>query len=252
MKIYASKTILFFSLCATLIGCSPAYYKPTIMNMPNFEEKQEVFLAIDATPSKQTVKLSLQAAYAITNHLAIQGNYMESSNGISYGRESRIRCQVKRNLSFGEYAVGYFTQKNHFETFSIFGGYGLGSVENIYEQNKGKSSADFTKLFIQSSVGFREEDIELVGSFKLANLKYTNQNENYVDANDIENFKALNNSMPILETGWLFRVGYENIKFQCQATTSHLLKRSNPRFEFDWLNLSAGICVQLSTKKKAK
>jgi hypothetical protein len=249
MKIF-TKIILFLSLILA-VGCSttdPIYYKTSVMNIPNFKEKNEVNLAINAV---STTAINAQAAYAFTNHLAIQGSYQtgsetdKESGGVIWGRTQ----EIKRTFSDTEFALGYYSPIFDHATFSVFGGYSTGNVVNDIK-GKGLSSANFNKWFIQSSAGSRFNFLELVGSIKIGDLAYTNLKQSYKNIGDIERFQALNNSIPMIETGWLIRAGHDKIKIQFQATTTHLLTEPAPEFKFDILNLSIGLCVQLNTKKK--
>jgi cell division protein YceG involved in septum cleavage len=247
MKSLSFKIVLFFSFFQ-LIGCSYAYYRPTVMNIPNFKEKNEVLFAVNANTTSQSTGVDVQAAYAITNHLVVQGNYMSISDDVKTWGFLSGSYDIKRSFSCGEYAAGYFTPINQTGTFSIVGGYGFGKMENVI--NQGKYSADFNKMFIQSSFGLREENIELVGSLKLSTLNYTNINH-IEDSYGNEIYNALNSTTPILEGGGILRFGGKGVKLQLQATTATSLV-SKPSFEYDWLTLSAGICVQVGTKRKSK
>jgi predicted small lipoprotein YifL len=251
MKSVFVKMLLLVSLISAA-GCAvadPIYYRTSVMNIPNFKEKSEVNLAINAA---LPTAINVQAAYAFTNHLAIQGSYQtgseieqERGGGFFGGRTQ----EVKRTFSDNEFALGYYTPIFEQSTFSIFGGYSAGKVVNDIK-DKGLSSANFNKWFMQSSLGFRDKNVEFIGSIKMGNLKYTNLNQSYTQDEEVKNFEALKNPIPILETGWLMRAGYEDIKIQFQATTTHLLTEPVPKFKFDWLSLSGGICLQLNTKKK--
>ncbi len=246
-----SKLLALLSLLAT-VSCGPTYYKPTVMNIPNFREKDEVHLATNIGTSNFLYSFhgDIQAAYALTNHLAIQANYMRSSDAVSYRNATSDEFDTDRFFSLGECALGYFMPFDKHGTFSIFGGYGAGKVRNNLKLN-GECSADLGKLFVQSSMGYRDENIEFIGSIKLAALSYTNRQQTLKQQYDIERFNALNGLIPMIETGWTVRFGSEKVKFQCQATTALELGES-PLFQYSILTLSGGICVQLNAKKKSK
>jgi hypothetical protein len=240
--------ILLLITLMTAVSCSTTtyYYKPTTMILPNFKEKNEVYLSTNFSTDGKDV----QAAYAITNHLTVQGNYqfgsevVETESGFWSGNK-----EIKSFFSHGEFAAGYFKPFYKQGVFSILGGYCAGKMDNEIKY-RGQSSANFDKWFIQSSVGSRYDVVEMIGSIKIGNLRYTNLNQSYTEVEDIKSLEALKNPIPILETGWLMRAGYEDIKIQFQATTTHLLTEPVPKFKFDWLSLSGGICLQLNTKKK--
>jgi hypothetical protein len=245
-----TKTLLLLSLLST-IGCSATYYKPNVMNMPNFKEKNEVFLSANLATSDffYAFEGDVQAAYAVTKHLGIQGNYMRGSD-IVYEYRYQGSDEIKRFFSCSEAAVGYHTIYSDYLTFSVFGGYGRGRAENEVKNN-GKSSADFSKLFIQPSAGFRMENVEFVISAKLASLNYKNSTQSLTEQSRRDNFFALQNTIPVVETGWMMRVGSDKLKFQLQATTATALG-PNPLFQYSPLTLSTGFTVQLNTKPESK
>ena len=244
------KTLLALGLLLN-IGCGSTYYKPTSMNTPNFKEKNELFLAANAHASLRGG--DVQAAYALTDHFAVQGNYMKNlaehnSSGGSFLNSYSIK--ITKEITFGECAIGYFMQRNNFGTFSLFAGYGRGKVSNVIE-NRGQATADFSKVFVQSSLGFREKYAELVCSAKLATLQYTNVNHTYTSTDAINNLNALKNTIPILELGTVMRFGSEKIKGQMFLTGVTKLGGSN-LFEYDYFTVGFGICTQLNVIRKPK
>jgi hypothetical protein len=253
MKPIFVKMLLFFSLISA-VGCStadPIYYKPTTMNIPNFKEKGDLLFATNLalSGSTESVGIDVQGAYAITNHLAVQGSYHRGYDTVeARGGFWNSSQGIKRDFYFGECAIGYFAPLGEHETFSFFGGYSAAKIENDINRN-GKSSANFNKWFAQLSLGTKHNVTEFVGSVKLADLNYTNLNQTYGSESDIERFNTLKLGTPMVEMGFLMRAGFDNIKIQFQATTSHLLA-PRPLFEYDWLTLSGGICFQFNTKKK--
>lgn len=244
-----SKLLVFLSLLAT-VSCGPTYYKATMMNVPNFKEKGEAHFATNLGTSNVFYSFhgDVQGAYAVTNHLAIQGNYMIGSDVVRYRTFGFNDVETQRFFSLGEAAIGYFEPLDKSGTFSVFGGYGAGKVSNDV-QLAGASSADLSKLFVQSSVGIRDENIEFIGSAKLSALNYTNRKQTLKDQFDIDRFNALSSTIAMLETGLVIRFGGEKVKFQMQGTTALQLVQK-PLFMYSPLTLSAGVCFQLNTKTK--
>jgi hypothetical protein len=177
------KIVLFFSIFSTLIiGCSPVYYQPTTMNTPNFKQATEVYLAVNTTGFMESLKLGgdVQAAYAVSDHFFVQGNYMLNFQN-HFGK--LIDSEIKNQS--GEIAGGYFSPLPKNWLFSLCGGYGIGNVRNNFS-TAGTSTANLTKSFIQPSLGFRHENFEFIASAKYANLKYANlyqdyKNQEYID-----------------------------------------------------------------------
>ena len=247
MNSISFKIVVFFSLFA--IGCSPAYYKPNLMTTPNFREKGEVHLAGHWADAGYDV----EAAYAITNNIFVQGSIMVqsakgSSSSSSSGSSNQTAYTVKGQL--GEVAVGYFMPVKKYGTLSVCGGYGSGYVNNNWATD-GTSSANISKLFIQPSIGVRRKRFDLILSAKLANLTYSNLSQNYKQQSFVEQFNALKSPIPIFESATVLRFGSENIKVQLSASSVSLLKR-NESFRYEGSSLGLGLCVQLNPKKDFK
>lgn len=241
MNIIFIKLVAFFSLFA--VGCSPVYYSPNLMNMPNFREKDEVYLAGHLASGGYDA----QAAYAVTNNVFIQGNVMayndeRTAQSINAPKETTV---TKGHL--GEVAAGYFLPLNKYDIFSICGGYGMGNVNNDWA-TQGASSARIGKLFIQPSFGTRRKYFELIMSAKLANLNYSDFSQNYTNQEFIDQFNTLKKTISIFELGMVMRLGGENVKVQLDFTSAGLLK-PNPLFRYDGGSIGIGLCLQLNPKK---
>jgi hypothetical protein len=239
---------LVFCMLFASIGCSPVYYKPTLMNTPNFREKDQVHLAANIGAAGGDI----EAAYAITNHFAVQGNYMAGSRSTettqTVGTTSTTTKKIT-NGGLGEVAAGYFMPLGTVGTFGLYGGYGLGKVKNDWN-TEGSSSANFNKLFIQPSLGLRWDYFEVIISTKLANLNYTNLNQTFKNQTYIDQFNVLKNRIPIMETSLTLRGGGKRVKGQLQANALKILKNSIPLFQYEESSFGVGICVQLNGHKK--
>ena len=240
--------VLICCIFFAAMGCSPVYYQPNLMNTPNFREKGEVYLAANSSDDGGDV----QAAYAFSKHFAVQANFTklgrQGSTSVTAGQTTTTNTVIVKGY-LGEAAVGFYSPMGRAATFGLFGGYGLGKISNDWA-NKGASLAYFNKPFIQSTLGLRYNSFELICSAKLANLTYYNQSENYNDQDFINNFQALKNPIPILETGGAIRVGWRFMKFQWQVTTTQLLKESTPSLPYDNTSTSFGVCIQFNSNKE--
>ena len=247
------KSVFNIFICCVFfaaMGCSPVYYQPNLMNMPNFREKGEVYLAA----SKSNDGGDVQAAYAFSNHFAVQANFMklgrEGGTSITAGSTTTTNTIVVKGY-LGEAAIGFYSPMGKTATFSLFGGYGLGKISNNWA-SKGASLANFNKPFIQPTLGLRYNSFELIYSAKLANLTYYNQSEHYNDQDFISDFQALKRPIAILETGGAIRVGWKFLKFQWQVTTMQLLKASTPSLKYHDTSMDFGVCIQLNSRKEAE
>jgi hypothetical protein len=235
------KIVLFFSLFA--VGCSPVYYKPNLMNTPNFKEKGEIYLAGHLGDKGHDV----QAAFAVSDHIFVQGNYMvQQSEGSTLSNNTNTKT-IGTLGKMGEVAVGYFMPIDKEMTFSVCGGYGSGSVINN-RTNEGSSRANIGKLFVQPTIGLRMKYFECIISAKVANLSYSNLSQNFTNQEHIRHFDALKSPIPIVEGAGIMRFGGERVKLQLQLTTMKLIG-GRAAFQYDDSSLGVGVCVQLNSKK---
>jgi len=170
------------SLVFLLLGCSfllascytPRYvYSPSAHNVPVFTKKGDSKLAanysanivgrVSGDSGKAVMPRSrgydLQAAYAFTNHWAMQVNYFhrnERNTGDDLSIKDSVVIRYKRSLT--EAGIGYFhiLDRNKRGIFQVFAGVGLGKSSFIDNGKQGSNpirsryhEMNVTKLFIQ-------------------------------------------------------------------------------------------------------
>jgi hypothetical protein len=237
--------ITVFLVIFSTMGCAPVYYKPNLMNVPNFREKDEAFAAIHLSDNG----FDWQVAYAVTDHIGVQANYMafiKARKDDGTGQNKTNSYINKSNITEG--AIGYFSPLNKICNVGLYGGYGVGNIKNNW-QLQGASSVNFSKLFIQPSIGLKLRNIELIFAAKLGQLNYDNPNHNYLNSDFIVEFAKLKDPMTFVETSYTFRFGFEQVKFQLQATT---LNHFNTKFagtSYETGTFGAGMCMGLNTRK---
>jgi archaellin len=243
MKPVFVKMFLFFSLIAA-VGCAPVYYKPNLMNVPNFCNKEEAFLVANLSDAGY----ELQAAYAVTDHIGVQVNYATFS---SKKKSESTQNSTPQNVTTGllaEGAIGYYKPFGEGFAFGIYGGYGVGSVQNNWN-TQGSSSANLSKIFIQPTLGLKAKYFEWVISAKLANLTYSKLRHNYTNGEFINQFNVLRNSIPIWETAGIVRFGGKHVKLQLQTVIASTLNSTKPKFSMEGSSFGVGLCVQLNNQK---
>lgn len=149
-------------------SCSPLYV-PNTRNVPLFKQSGEFQAAVFAT----TGGADVQAAYAVSDHVAVMGNY---SHG-SVNKSSPLGDYKKKN-SFGEVGLGYYKVKRH-SRFELFAGYGLGKATS-YDQyyfyslnNDVIATGKFNRIFFQPSIGTNNRNFNLAFTPRLSWVKYT-------------------------------------------------------------------------------
>src|SRR5882724_9406535 len=182
MKITIALLLFVFSF--SLFSCyTPRYvYSPSAQNVPVFTKKGESKLAANYSfnLSNNTVKDSvpvrakargydLQAAYAFTNHFALQVNYFHrterNAGDFDSGVKDSVVINYKRNLT--EIGLGYFhgLDNNKQAIIQLFAGVGFGNfsfTDNGKDANRVLRSRfhqmDVTKIFIQPAFTIRSKD----------------------------------------------------------------------------------------------
>ncbi|WP_462261405.1 hypothetical protein [Ferruginibacter sp.] len=179
------RPVLYFFNFAFLLFClsscyTPRYmYSPSAHNVPVLTKKGDSKLAVNysVNPVDNSVKDSipvkakargydLQAAYAITNHWAVQLNYFHrterNAGDFDAGNRDSVVINYKRNLT--EIGLGYFhaLNENKRSFVQIFAGAGFGKfsfTDNGRDQNRIYRShyhhVNVTKLFIQPALTVR-------------------------------------------------------------------------------------------------
>jgi hypothetical protein len=243
MKPIFVKMLLFFSLISA-VGCSPVYYKPNLMNVPNFCNKDEAFLVANLCD----VGSEVQAAYAVTDHIGVQVNYATFSNKKTTETTQNTSPQNVTTGLLTEGAIGYYEPFGEGFAFGIYAGYGVGNVQNNWN-TQGSSSANLSKIFIQPTLGLKAKYFEWVISAKLANLTYSNLKHNYTNVEFINQFNLLKDPIPVWETAGIVRFGGKHVKLQLQTVIASTLNSTKPQFSMEGSSLGVGLCVQLNNQR---
>jgi hypothetical protein len=203
-----------FAFSITLFSCyTPRYvYSPSAHNVPVLTKKGDSKLAFNysVNPADNTVKNSVpikakargydvQAAYAFTNHWALQVNYFSRTERNAGDFDANIRDSVvinyKRNLT--EFGAGYFHLLNNQRSlFQVFAGVGLGKfsfTDDGKDQNRllrtRYHAINVTRLFIQPALTVRSKR-NFAASFSSRHsfIFFRNIQTNYT-ATELDNYK---------------------------------------------------------------
>ncbi|HVI46138.1 MAG TPA: hypothetical protein VM802_14780 [Chitinophaga sp.] len=216
---------------AVITSCNKHIYVPNTVNVPLLKEKHEFKGSISPT--------NLQTAFAITNNIAIMANgqyvYRFKFND-SINNDLFSDNNTRGGLIEG--AIGYFKPLDPKKrmVFDVYGGFGGGHFKTLTVKRTSGSNPDdytiknqFTKVFIQPSIGFVHPVIEAAFSSRFSLLNFYNTQmgpkafEN--DATGKANFMRISDK-PVFfyEPALTFRVGYKYVKFQAQLQFSLPLK----------------------------
>lgn len=243
-----TSALLIFAILI-LSSCSKVMYMPNTINAPLFNERNEF---------KANVSMNnFQAAFAPASHFGIMANgYTRSSNYSSGGSSSDINYSSSRNLFEG--GIGYFNTLSEGFVYEIYGGGGVGSLtyngDQMYSGTGNviyKYSADFSRFFIQPSIGFSHDIVDVSISARIVRLSFNNiRTENYTQQmlinEDIYNLDQ--SDYFFIEPALTFRVGYKWCKFQTQLLYSNKLNLET--LNYKKFTVSAGLQIDIAPRFK--
>lgn len=221
-------------LLILLGSCSNYYYIPNSHNVPLFKEKNEVKATINGCTGDDFGGLEIQAAYSPADNIGVIGNFIHGGGG-----ESGFSGKGGEG-TLGEAGVGYFTRQSNF-VFETYGGVGFGNAENRYHENgsyAGASRFSLMRVFVQPTVGFSHDIVDVAFSTRFCYLSYNNPRVRdaglmtFDTYNEVMRVSASPNHI-LFEPAILIRLGWRFVKFQFQTTYSaNLSNRTLPMQQF--------------------
>lgn len=271
----SQKLLLFFFVATTIFSScvqSRYIYSAAPPNNPFFKQKGDSKLAAYYSEAagmnlynKYAHGLDLQAAYAITDHFALAGGWLNrhEKDELSYGNlfESSV-ITYKRNLV--DFGGGYFVALNKRKTFTVnlYTGFSTGkfSFDDIGlkdDQNYSRfHSSDISRFYFQPSVNFSPGKIvQIALVFKSSYLKYKNIQTSYT-AEELQSLRLYNlgnNTRRIVEWGWDFQFEHPKVPWvKLEVISSFVSRPVNSIWDVRTSNSSAGLNFDLSKIKKKK
>lgn len=223
-------------LISFLSSCSWIYYVPNKQNVTLFKQKNEFEANLALATGEQYAGLEMQAAYSITNHIAIQGNYFSW-------------FAIDNSFGFiAEAAPGYFTSlgdKFVFETYAGIGrGHSFYPLGEIIPSETNVLEVQFDRYFIQPGIGFTTNNFDIAFSTRFCVVDYFGKKPYAWTAND--DFTEISaeqlNQFYTLDPALTIRLGFRNVKFQFQTLYVYSIesKFENGIFYDRW-NINLGI-----------
>ena len=230
-KIALTSTVLFlFSSCTT------TYYIPNTQNVPVIDAKGATSVNLAGNGNQ----VEFQAAYGITDALAIQANgawYIPNDEDNGNGGSG----------SLYEGGVGYYKNLSENWLFDTYALVGAGRVENHFPSTlptdpatTGRIEANALRYGLQPSITYKTPYFSVSGSIRGSQLSYSNISGSlYLDGLRQERYLEDNSANFLLEPALTLRGGFERVKLQVQLLQSINLTHSN--FKQDNTLLSVGL-----------
>ena len=165
MKRWFLYTLLFVIFLA---GCAPVYV-PNVRNAPLLTKAGE----FQGTVMYGTSELDLQTAVAVTNNIALMGNYSYGSRNTDSANQNNYHKH-----QFYEGAIGFFKNDKDF-CFEVFLGYGKGeasSYGNYYvfsTSNLELAKGKYNRIFFQPSFGLNKKIVNVAFSPRVSWVDFT-------------------------------------------------------------------------------
>ncbi|MEN9639153.1 MAG: hypothetical protein RLZZ262_1021 [Bacteroidota bacterium] len=208
---------LFFLVCAALAlsSCSHYYYVPAAPTVPLLKEKHEVQANVALERGEEHATKMAQGAFAITNHVAVAGSYMNVQGG----------AHDTGNYGYGEYAdlsLGYFHPIGENLILDVYGGFGRSNQSHHFSKNE-TADLSFNKIFIRPSIGVKHSLFDLAFTPSLSQVQFHSISSNLIEERaklfELDKVHKTRTSF-LFEPAFTLRSGWNYFKFQAQLVQS--------------------------------
>ncbi len=221
------KTLNLFLLSIVFLASScVTHYVPSAGPAAGLSEKNEINFNGGFSISGASLG-NAQVAYAFTDKI---GSYVQYNGFSSEPKVFDSLDQWKRGRYF-EIGAGYFKKfgKNSNGLLEIYPSYGQGYIVNQYTETNlssssfieyaGSSRLEYQKITLSTGIGYKNKSAEIYYHLRLNNLTYTSFSSLNMTDTDLKNKLAAlpNKNIPIIESVFTIKVGFENFKFIMQA-----------------------------------
>lgn len=216
-------------LCAlVLISCSPIVYSNVGHNAPMFEEKGEVSINPSYSSSNTAQNLSddavrgigFQGGYSLTDKVALISSFYSMGRGRSSDSQ-----EWEGNGTYFEIGGGYYGRSQNKKIgYEVLGGIGFGGIKNKSLNGEEYLNVNFSKPFIQPSIGFISKYFEFSFIPRIAYVSIEDRGLRINDSNLLSDLRRQfenNNKQLVFEPGLQLRFGFENVKMQIQWSISN-------------------------------
>lgn len=250
-RILGSKLLLSFLAILFLSSCvTRTYrYKPTTINAKLFEQKGDFEIGMCASNL-----YGFNAAYAITNHLALGlgVSYFELSDSINVIDDMGVdRGDIEYLDNQVDYEIAFiYFNKFQSNDLAYEVQFGFGSNERIEEVNSDfdlsntlydfekRKTPIYSRFFIQPAIGENGRYFDWNFAARLQFINYEDLEFRFPNSG-LENYTDL-----VLEPTMTIRAGYKYIKFMFQIGTR--FGYSNGPYDYEPVHLGVGLVVPIN------
>ncbi len=214
---------------AVLSSCSPEYI-PNMVNSPMLSNQGE----LQATVATGTSNFDAQTAFAITDNIGIMVNG-------SYGNETNDSTNDYHKHAFVEGGIGYYNKIGEKGRYEIYGGYGTGSVEGLFEGalfDSEITNANYNRFFVQPGIGMSTGIFDGSFSPRFVLIQMNPQGTGFVSG-DYNIF---------VEPVFTSKVGFKWVKFVAQVGFSIPFGDDQVNFNYQTFIMNVGINLNIGRK----
>lgn len=263
--------LLAFSVLFT--SCYPPRYihSPVAANVPVFTKKGDSKIAgyysfnpgeknnlTSAGKLNSGSGLDIEAAYAVTNHVAFHGAYSlrKERNFADFNLNSTDSSLVTYNRTNAEFGIGYFTyfDKRRASFFQVFAGAGIGSSSFFDKYFTGNTPAryfkmDVTRLYIQPAILIKHGEVFTSSlSSRISFVYFKNIQSDYTMEELLRyQLKDIENDVKVFwEPAFINTFGFKKLpalKLEVQMGLAFLM--SDRFVDYRTLNISAGLVLDI-------
>jgi len=230
------KVVVSLLLFWLLASCTHYYYTPNSQNVPLLQEKGESRISASYYGSEESTGFVLNSALSITDNIGLIGNFIKggAEESTHWGRGN-----------FSELGIGYFIPTGNNIIFECYGGFGLGNVKNHYS-NDFESKMNFSRYYIQPSLGYTSNVFEFAMSNRFCllnyyNIQYDSELKEFHQITDIRYISNHENFI-LIEPAFTLRVGSEKFKIQAQLVRSIPYKN---QLKMEEVNFNIGFIIKI-------
>lgn len=165
-----TRTTLFIVLAATVLfnsACTHYFYAPNTLQTPFLQEQHDTRVSAGLISGDEFSGYELSAVYSpvkygavLVNHFQVNSGQQKSDPGAEWG---------KGHLS--EIAIGGYYPVGKYASFSLFTGWGAGSVFNRYDVDV-RADLHFQRQFIQPAVSIQGKWARFGAALRFNRLRF--------------------------------------------------------------------------------
>jgi len=225
-------------------SCSPIYV-PNTRNVPLFKEGGEFQAAAYAT----TAGADAQLGYALTDHIAVTGNYSWGSK-----KETTPKDFTRKN-SYAEAGLGFYNAKRSVRV-ELFAGYGVGkgTAHDQYYffglNNDVVATGKYNRIFIQPSIGTNNRNFNIAFTPRFSMVKFTEFTTNDATAK-AQKFSPPDKFEMFIEpaiTGKFHLTGNLHGIFQLGVTAA----TNQEEIDFEYMKTQFAVGLQIDTSNRLR